>query len=421
VVSFDDVVSGNGGPSLLDAVLKLRSSHDTAIRDCDALHQAVQRLHDAFGPADIVDPLAKIEFVRTQLDRVTAKATARRKKIRALESSLAAAEQSASSSAVRLATVESDLASQTEHHNQTLSDLRATTRSLQLENHSLSELLSRERSEHAQRASALSKEHLTAVSSLISDRDRSQAQLERDLAVLQRNFDALNGEYQSSEARLSRFRKLLQSQRATTKRLESELAEAREFAAAASASARGRADVEKAQAAESSGAAVAEARAQCERHLESLQRVAASLADREARLVQARAAAAQAARERQWAEGEIRALTEQTERQRKMAEVADRSRALALEAQCRERAEAIRAACDAEKRALFAIVANAFPSFFNLAEAFEVRVIRRGIDRVKAEMERLAAAEQEIRRLLGAVEGQTAQDAVAQLVLASAE
>jgi chromosome segregation ATPase len=78
----------------------------------------------------------------------------------------------------------------------------------------------------------------------------TQAQLQRDLEVSQQNFEALNREYQSTEVQLSRFRKLLQTQRAAAKRLEGALA--------------------KAQLEEFFGATVASLRGQCERHLESL-------------------------------------------------------------------------------------------------------------------------------------------------------
>jgi hypothetical protein len=60
-------------------------------------------------------------------------------------------------------------------------------------------------------------------------------------------------------------------------------------------------------------------------------------------------------------------------------------------------------ACDAEKRAFSAVVANAFAPFFNLGRP------SKGGDG-KAQCSRARA-----------VEGQTAQDAVAQVVLANAE
>jgi hypothetical protein len=114
----------------------------------------------------------------------------------------------------------------------------------------------------------------------------------------------------------------------------------------------------------------------------------------------------------------LAAMTEQQERQRKLTETAARSRTLQVDAEYRERMGGLRAEFDAEKRALFALVAETFAAFFNLADPIDERSLRGGMERAKAELARLAATEQEIRRLVGAVEGQTAQDAVAQLLLA---
>jgi chromosome segregation ATPase len=416
-VSFEDLVFENAGPALLESLLKLRSSNDSAVRQCDALQQAVERLHSTFGPAEMTDSIAKIDFVRAQLEKAAAKAGARRAKLRVLKSNVAALQKSAAAANARISALEADLAARNDQEDETLTDLRGTVRSLKAENQSLSERLAREQSDRAGQAATISDEHETKVSSLVAEHRRVQRQLQQELSESQQNYETINQEYQATEVQLSRFRKLLQTERAARQRLERELAEVRQTSADDEKAARARFNTEKAQLEESFEGTVAELRAQCERHLESLQKLAGTITDRENRLAQARTTATQLTRDKQRAEDALRALTEQTERQKKLAETSARSRLLALEAEYRERTEALRAGFDAEKRALLALVAESFSAYFNLAEPIDDRALRRGLERTKAELTRLAAGEQELRRLLGAAEGQTAQDAVAQILL----
>jgi chromosome segregation ATPase len=277
--------------------------------------------------------------------------------------------------------------------------------------------IARERSAWASQESALLEKHESAVASLTDAHGRAQAALKRDLETAQQHFDALNRQFQDTEVQLGRFRKLLQSQRASGKRLESEVAELRQTLTETQGAAQARLEAEKAQMADTFEDTIAKLRGQCERHLESIQKLSANLADRDCRLEQSRANTALLTREKQRLESTLRLHTEQTERQRHLAETTARSKLLALDADYHERLEQLRAAFDAEKRALFALLAEAFSSFFNLSEPIDERSLKRGIDRTKTELNRLASADQEIRTLVGAVEGQTTQDGVAQLLL----
>jgi DNA repair exonuclease SbcCD ATPase subunit len=418
-LNFDDIVFNNAGPELLDSILTLRSTNEVTIRDCEAYRQAIDRLHSSFNPPDLTDPLSKIHVIQKYLDELTAKSLARSRKLRLLKSSLSNLQKAASAASAKITSLETDLAVKSEEFDQTLSELRGTIRSLKAENESLSDRLSHEQSDRAEEVAVLSGERESAVTSILNEHRKTEAQLRHDIQISQQNLETLNREYQDSELQLSRFRKLLQSQRTITKRLESELAELQQSVVEKETAARERFEADKAQLTESFETAISELQAQRERHLESLQKVRATLSDRETKLTQSRAGTTHLNREKQRTEEALKNLMEQTERERKLAETAARARTLALDTEYRERIDALKEKFDAEKRMLFTLVAETFSAFFNLSEPIDERSLRWGLESAKLEMARLTAAEQEIRRLLGVVEGQTAQDAVAQLILAT--
>jgi hypothetical protein len=73
---------------------------------------------------------------------------------------------------------------------------------------------------------------------------------------------------------------------------------------------------------------------------------------------------------------------------------------------------------DAKQRNIFRFVADAFRGFYNPSDNIDERMFRSVVGQTKRELERMSQAEQQVRRLLGAVDGHPIQDALAQYLLA---
>jgi chromosome segregation ATPase len=201
------------------------------------------------------------------------------------------------------------------------------------------------------------------------------------------------------------------------KRREAEIEELKENSSQTEKKLRHQHQIERAQITEAHERTIAELRNQCEQHRGDVQKLSAAMSEIEGKLGRLRGRFAELQKEKHRGDGEIESQRAQFEREKKLIETASVARGLETDSRNLAKLGEIKAKFENEKREIFGYVADAFRGFYKAAEQIDERTFRSVIDKTKEELQRLTVSEEEIKRLLGAFEGQSAHEVVAQLVI----
>jgi chromosome segregation ATPase len=285
---------------------------------------------------------------------------------------------------------------------------------LRSENASLEERLKRLQSENV-RLEAERQENEDAEQ--IPDQRGLVVQLRQDLGVSQQNVETLTSELRARESELQKVQRLLTAQKsqaaqqvAANEELQAQLIRVEKEAEAAL-------DDERKRLSETFDATIAEFRDQAERQREDLARLSAELGESGRKVLGLQTTLRQVTREKGRLDRELTRLAEDSERERKLGQVTAKAKCLAAESDYRQRLEDARAAFEAETRAVLGVAFDAFKTLANPLDRMDLRSYKHLIQRARDELNRLAAAELEIRGLLAAGEPQPIPDAVAQFVI----
>jgi chromosome segregation ATPase len=409
-ISFDDFMTRNEGRTITTTVAQLKTERDDLAHEVDELKAALQHFNDAFDSMDA-------DEIRAQMDRLIHKAVQQRKRLKVLKNHLAARQRELSENAEEFRLREDEVRFQREQCEAKISELGENLSKLRAENDELLGHLSAEKSDTSELRQALTSDRDQEISSLQNEHQRIQAELRAEVAALRESIARLTEDYNEADAQLGRYRKAFQAQKSANKRQEEEISRLRVELSEVEKGAQERYETEKAQLSKTFEATIAKLGEQSERHLQDIQKLAAAHSDSKAKSAQLRAAAQQLGKERQRLEAALRLAGEQSEREKRLVETAARSRTLALDAEYKDRIEEIKATAENEKRRIFAIVAESFPTYFDLCAEIHERSFKQGIEKIRDDIVRMAAAEQEIRHMLAAGDGQTPQDAVARYML----
>jgi chromosome segregation ATPase len=107
-------------------------------------------------------------------------------------------------------------------------------------------------------------------------------------------------------------------------------------------------------------------------------------------------------------------------KEKKLAELSAVAHRVSLEGEFNKRVDELKTKTEADKRRLYALGAEAFRGFFDATAEIDERSFRQMVGRAREELERLSASDRVVRRLVNASEGQTTEDAVAQIVIDTA-
>jgi chromosome segregation ATPase len=409
-VSFDEFMTRNEGKTIVAALAKLTSERDNLAHEVEEAKAPLQHFSEAFDSMDT-------DEVRAQMDRLFEKVARQRKKLKVRKNLLAARQKELNQKADESSRREDELVFQTEQFETKISELNEALAKVRTQNCELLGRLSTEQSDKFEREHMLSSDRDQEICSLRNEHQQIHAELQSELAELRETHARLTEDYQEVEAQLGRYRKAFQMQKSANKHQEEEIDQLQAKLSEVERSAHERYETGKSQLSKTFEDTIAKLREQSDRHLQDIQKLAAAHSDSEARCAQLLGAAQQLGKEKQKLEAALRLAGEQSQREKRLVETAARSRTLALDSEYREKIEEIKAGFENEKRRIFSLFAGSFATYFDLCSEIDERSFRQGIERVRDDVVRMSAAQQEIRLMLAAGDGQTAQDAVARYML----
>lgn len=174
---------------------------------------------------------------------------------------------------------------------------------------------------------------------------------------------------------------------------------------------------EKEQLIKSYEKAVKEIRKQCDNHRVDLEKASTELADSEKKYHFAKETIVSLKREKIKLESDIKSLREQMKRDKQLSEADTKTKILQAESNYASRIQDNKNRWENERKRIFAFAADEFRQFFNPSEAMDERAYKSLLARIKKELDKLSAADQNIRRLVLAGPHQPTDEAVAQMIM----
>jgi DNA repair exonuclease SbcCD ATPase subunit len=255
------------------------------------------------------------------------------------------------------------------------------------------------------------------VDRLRNEYAHSESILKKTIGELQSKYDALAAEYTGSEAENGNLKKLIQHHKAAKRQKEEEFNDLKQESVYKEEQAATRLELEKKQITETYERAIGELHLQCEEHRKNFETCSCQANEIKAKLAQAKLQISRLQKEKRHAESECELLKGQCERERKLMETTIRASKISTESQWNLKLDELRGKLEGEKRRILAIGTDAFRSFLNTSERINEATFRTVVEKARNEIGRLSKSDSAIRRLLGATESQTTEDAVAQLVM----
>jgi chromosome segregation ATPase len=405
-----------GGQDLIQKITDLHGNLQTVVQQNRAFENVISHLQERFGGNDN-DPCSKIDRVKTDLDELTAVAVRSKKKCKVLSRAVAGLQHELQFKTGEFSSADDGLKFQIDSLQNQIADLNDSLKKLKAENDGLVNELRDSKIERENAEKSFIQSRDSDLASITSAQEQVQSQLVSDLETLRHNYGIVTQELSERESELTGVKNQLQTQKGLARKQEIEIEELKQLLSRTQQNLTSKLECEKRQLTQSYEGTLAELRRQCEEGRGDVQKLSAALTEAETKLTQMKGHCACLQKEKNRIDSELKSLNQQFARERQLVETAARARVLDAESRNLAKVEDLKLQFENEKRDLCAYVADAFRSFYNGAEQIDEKSFRWVVDKTREELRRLASSEEDIKRLLGACNGQTVQDLVTQLLL----
>lgn len=161
---------------------------------------------------------------------------------------------------------------------------------------------------------------------------------------------------------------------------------------------------------------LASLRTQCDQHRKDIQKLASELGQYKTAVKNSKLKIFQLKKDKGAAERSIASLQAQLEREKKLAETASKSAILTVETDCAAKLSEQRTQHEVERCKMFAFVADSFRQFYRPQSVIDEGSFRFVVNQVRDRLNELTSSDEDIRRLVNAMEYQSTYDAVAQAI-----
>lgn len=416
-VSVDAFMSGNGTAVLLGKVDDLNKRLDELVRKVKGDDEVMHHITELFGKAKANNYMDKVTDIHKGMVAMQEKLQASNKKCQKLKSGLIALGE-------EKRVMESDFSARVSSLVEKCSGLsdekKALTALCKKQKNEIHKLKSdlKETNELKEETEAQLRDEIEELSSLLSQEKQShQAALTTAMNTMNQKLAEKDCELDEASKAIEVLKKSIQLQKTTiaekTKTIE-DLTEKMETELVASTK---KHEEEKKNLISSYENSVSQIAEQCEAHRRDLREMSARMADEVAKRKKTQKMNFQLKIEHGKLERELSASNDRLEREKKLGESTMKQTALNLEASFEQRNSDLKNRFEADKRRIFAFVADEFKQFCDVSQQLDERGFRAIVIRARDELTRMADSEAAVKRIAGAGPHQTPEDIVQQLIL----
>jgi chromosome segregation ATPase len=240
--------------------------------------------------------------------------------------------------------------------------------------------------------------------------------LKNELTIEQSRKVSNESDHSDSES-IENMKLELEKQKEICRKLKREIFELNQQIMNSDQTLKNRFEIEKIQLKKTFEITISQLTTQSHEQLESIKKLTNLLSFTKSKLNQTKKFVRKLTEEKQHLEAEMQSSKEDMERRIHLNETQTRSRCLALDSKYQEKLDQVKAKFAAENCDLFSSIARMFSLYFCLSDPIDERALRKGLERAKDDLFRLTNTEHKVKTLLGTIEGQTIEDAVAQRIL----
>ncbi|OHT00891.1 hypothetical protein TRFO_32317 [Tritrichomonas foetus] len=419
-ITLQDFFAQNAGQKIVEQVTSIRANLANLRHQYDTLKGFITLFHNSLGDyfVEPTDTVKQMNEVRTVIESQKAAITARSKKIHELKAIIR-------QTAATLKNKEVDYDNQLHELQDTIKELQCShtaletvKRQLKADNDNLTQQLQQVTQEREQLESTIVQDNDVHNTSLIDDFAKQESSLKGTIKSQDSQIHQLRQTIANLEGELTKHKSLITSLKAARKQRDIEYADLQRVLSEHDQAAINRLETERRNITSSFENAVNELKEQCEKHRNDVQKMAVQVSETELKNSQICQEISQVRKDKRKMEIELAGTKAQLEREKKLMESTVRAQKVAAESQYNAKLEEQRTKAEVERRRLFALGADAFRSFFNPSEQIDERSFKCVLDKARETITKLSKSDLAIRRMLGAAEQQTTQDAVAQLLMA---
>ena len=181
-----------------------------------------------------------------------------------------------------------------------------------------------------------------------------------------------------------------------------------------------RLEYEKKQLTDTYKGAIAELTEQCNKHRADVERMAREVAETEKQMAIVKNDYALIRKQKMKTDNEMKQLTAKVDRERKLMETNYTAKRIQYETEMNQRLTEDHQRAEQEKRRICGFAAEAFKMFFDANASIDEKSYRNVIETACDELTKLTKSDAAVRRIVAARDGQTTEDAVAQVLMAHA-
>lgn len=417
-LTIDDFFK-NGSDSMIQKVVNLRTSCDDLKHREEELQGIITRLAEAFG-ADVNDPVAQINSMKNKFivqREIIAKKT---KKLHDKRRECAAISAAAKENDTRLQQQIDELSCDLSNTQKKVEQFQKSSAQLAKENQKLQSDLEKAVQDLAESEALLKDRTEDLIKKLNVENTEKIHVLTQKYNELAQKYQNLNHEYGVSQDEIARLSNLISTQKRTMEVKDKEYTEMIQELTEKEQQTESRLTAEKKNITQTYERAIDQLKQQCDQHRNDVERMAKVVAEAEAKVNEIKMQTYHAKKEMRRMEMELSQNNEKLERERKLLETSFAAKRATLESDFTLKLNNERARFEAEKRRICGFGAEAFKAFFNPNVEIDEKSYRSVIEQAKGELTRLSYTDAAVRRLVGARDNQTTDDAVAQLFLQKA-
>ncbi|OHS94310.1 hypothetical protein TRFO_39472 [Tritrichomonas foetus] len=416
--TIEDFFKGNGGQQLLEKVADFRVRFDDMKHQSDRFHDIMQYFEESFGlVGQNGEPIQQITDIKNQfaaqcdiIAQKSAKLKKMRRDFRDLIQSSDALKTESSQKIEDLTNAVSKLESQ-------LTALEKTAKALKVENQNLQTDLIDATRRANQNEEDFKEREREIVNKLVKEHNGKVNALTAKYNELSAQYTELVEDFNSQSDEVKNLEEAIDNHKRTIASKDREINDLIRDIKNNGIAALERLEIEKRQLSETYTDAIEQLKEQCEKHRLDVEKMAKVVSENEKLVAIVRSENALLKKEKLKIEQDMKSLSAKVDRERKLMETTYTAKRIQYETEVTSKLNEERTRFEVEKRRICGFAAEAFKMFFDANAAIDEKSYRNVIETATEELTKLTKSDAAVRRIVSARDGQTTEDAVAQVLM----
>ena len=419
-ISFDEFMKTDAGKKIVSQISTLRHNFDDLKVQNDQQLAVIDHLIDSFEFEQDYDPQSinnQIDDIKSRIELQTRQFENTRKKARQYKQSLEELNQNVKRQISEFQEENQKLVDENEELNKQLAKVKSQYKESRELAENLQSEIEQTLTERDLSAINTKDETDKEIASIHEEYQNRELSLQQEIQKANQNLQIVTQQLEEEEKKTQELEQLVDESQNQNVALQSKLDETVAANAKQLQEAEERHESEKETLKKEYDNTIQTLQTQYKAINSDLEKVAQQLSQSETKAKSLRQQVHKLQEEKQHSAEEKKRILAQVEREKLLIDAQARTRIIDEQAQMNEKLMEQQFKHEDEKKKLFNIFADKFHQFYNPMKTLDEREFKAGVERCYEEFNRLNESDKNVRKLLGAQDKQTTEDAVAQILV----